>query len=257
MAGSTGSVRDWTAPSCAMVTDSGSLPRLPVPLACTRDTCSPTVLKMAENRWRWGRRRGGQRGGGGSARSACPVLAVAARRAGALVSSRAVAPRGLPRGAAFRGPVRGPDAAAARQESAEGLRAPCGCACRLRMQRHYCVRQRCTSMRRRAVCAKCVCSAIVRTYMPGGYDSTTPPSAPVHTPGLPTPRASLLCTPTSCAQAPCAIPPCATTTIVAIVLLCSRCCDRTPGQCRRHGWGICLGLLPAHGAPLVCVLALH
>ena len=112
----------------------------------------------------------GRMGRIGGARGACPVLAAAARRAGALVSSRAVAPRRMPQGAAFWSPVRRPRPAAARRGSGDGLGAPYGCACCLRIQRLYHVGLRCTGMRRRAVCAKYVCSAIVRTYMPGGYD---------------------------------------------------------------------------------------
>ena len=59
--------------------------------------------------------------------------AAAARRAGALVSSRAVAPRRMARGAAFWNPVRRPHAAAATRRAAAAcachVAAPAACAC--------------------------------------------------------------------------------------------------------------------------------
>ena len=121
------------------------------------------------------------------------------------------------------------------------------------MQRQYCVCLRCTSMRRRAVCAMCACSAIVRTYLPGGYDRTTLPSAPAHTSGVRTPSAALLCTPPSCVHAPCAMRDRSLREDhnhrASVVLLAM--CEIVPCVCKR-----CAYLRPAFGcAVLVQVFA--
>ena len=125
------------------------------------------------------RRRRWPGGGGGDARSVCPVLAAVARRPGALGSPRAVAPRRMTRGRRVLQQWPG---------SYVSERRPVACAHLVRARAVRACRAIDVRGRPAHVCPPVLCPrcdrAVLSSYLDGESARTTPPTAPAFLPGV-------------------------------------------------------------------------